>query len=503
MALTRLPRFTALAAAGCFLALTFAARPASANVEVGLTGGLHAFSKNNELGVADSSRATSLNHAPLFGLRLGYYFADLLGVEGEAGVIPTGTREGDVSVTAATFRLHLIAQFGAGNPDRKLIPFVLLGGGAINIMSLDPPMTEQDVISKDGDEILYVGAGVKYRIGSMWGVRFDARAVFPPSSGSEFATFDSELLLSFYAELGRDQGEEPVVIVEPPPPEVGDADGDGLKDDVDQCVQEPEDMDTFEDTDGCPDTDNDADGVPDTTDDCDAEKEDADQFSDEDGCPDPDNDGDGLPDGSDQCPNDAEDKDNFKDDDGCPDPDNDADGVLDAADQCPDTLETANGFQDEDGCPDELPKSVKRYTGVIKGINFKVNSDVITKSSFKTLNAAVKVLTEYPDLRVEIGGHTDDTGTDEHNVELSQRRADSVKNYFVGKGIAEDRLTAIGYGKSQPVDDRGTKAARAKNRRVEFKLISGITGPAGTTPTEPPPAEPAPTPAPEPTPKPQ
>jgi OOP family OmpA-OmpF porin len=495
MAPTSLSRFTTLAAAvGCFGGLTFTARPASANVEVGLTGGLHVFSKNNELGVADSSTATSLNHAPLFGLRLGYYFSDILGVEGEAGVIPTSTREGDVSVTAATFRLHLIAQFGASKPERKLIPFVLLGGGSVNLLSLDPPMEEQDVITKDGDEILYLGAGVKYRIGKMWGVRLDARAVFPPSSGSEFATVDQEYLLSVYAELGREELEKIVVIEEPPPPEVGDADGDGLKDDVDQCVQEPEDADGFEDTDGCPDVDNDGDGVPDTTDDCDAEPEDKDQFSDEDGCPDPDNDGDGLADGNDQCPNDPEDMDSFKDDDGCPDPDNDGDGVLDGADQCPDTLETANGFQDEDGCPDELPKAVKQYTGVIKGINFKVNSDVITKSSFKTLNAAVKVLTEYPDLKVEIGGHTDDTGDDAYNQDLSQRRADSVKNYFVGKGIAEDRLTAVGYGKSQPVDERATKAARAKNRRVEFKLVSGLT----TAP----PAEPAPAPAPEPAPAP-
>jgi OOP family OmpA-OmpF porin len=172
--------------------------------------------------------------------------------------------------------------------------------------------------------------------------------------------------------------------------------------------------------------------------------------------------------------------------------------VLDGADQCPDTLETANGFQDEDGCPDELPKAVKQYTGIIKGINFKVNSDVIAKSSNKTLNAAVKVLTEYPDLKVEISGHTDDTGDDALNQDLSQRRAESVRQYLIGKGIAEDRLTAIGYGRSQPLDDRKTKAARAKNRRVEFKLVSDITAPSAPAT---PPAEPTPAPA-EPTPSP-
>ena len=173
--------------------------------------------------------------------------------------------------------------------------------------------------------------------------------------------------------------------------------------------------------------------------------------------------------------------DSFKDDDGCPDPDNDGDGVVDGADQCPDTLETPNGFQDEDGCPDELPKAVKQYTGIIKGINFKVNSNEITKSSNKTLNAAVKVLTEYPDLKVEISGHTDDTGDDAYNQDLSQRRAEAVRQYLIGKGVAEDRVTAIGYGRSQPLDERKTKAARAKNRRVEFKLISELDAAPPTT----------------------
>ena len=121
----------------------------------------------------------------------------------------------------------------------------------------------------------------------------------------------------------------------------GDKDGDGIKDNVDKCPNDPEDKDGFQD---------------------------------EDGCPDPDNDGDGLFDKVDQCPNDAEDKDGFQDEDGCPDPDNDGDGVLDAADKCPNQPETKNGYQDDDGCPDEIPAKIKQFTGVIQGINFKVSS---------------------------------------------------------------------------------------------------------------------------------
>ncbi|MBA3503196.1 MAG: hypothetical protein H0T65_22740, partial [Deltaproteobacteria bacterium] len=93
-------------------------------------------------------------------------------------------------------------------------------------------------------------------------------------------------------------------------PNIGDRDGDGLKDDVDKCPDDPEDFDRFED---------------------------------EDGCPEPDNDRDGILDEDDKCPNIPEDKDGFQDEDGCPDPDNDGDGVLDGADKCPDKQETKNG----------------------------------------------------------------------------------------------------------------------------------------------------------------
>src|SRR5690606_18155294 len=107
---------------------------------------------------------------------------------------------------------------------------------------------------------------------------------------------------------------------------------------------------------------------------CPMEPEDMDGFQDDDGCPEADNDGDGLADAQDKCPNEAEDKDGFQDDDGCPDPDNDGDGVADASDKCVDQPETKNGYQDDDGCPDEIPQKVKQFTGVIQGINFKVNS---------------------------------------------------------------------------------------------------------------------------------
>jgi len=169
--------------------------------------------------------------------------------------------------------------------------------------------------------------------------------------------------------------------------EVGDKDGDGLYDNVDECPTEPEDRDQFEDEDGCPDDDNDRDRVLDIDDKCPMDPETINGLEDEDGCPDEvkDTDADGIPDEKDKCPEqpgkvrtpefygcadtdkdgvpdpkdkcitEPEDTDGFEDLDGCPDPDNDQDGVLDNADECVDEPEIMNGFEDEDGCPDSLP----------------------------------------------------------------------------------------------------------------------------------------------------
>ena len=478
----------ALAAGG----LAATASVASANVEIGGTAGIHVFSNTNELGVPDVADAPSERNSALFGLRLGVTFNDIFGIEGEFGVIPSESRTLVFDVWDITYRAHLIAQFGAADPNKHLIPFVLFGGGAMQVVS----SKNEDVIAKDTDAELYAGIGAKYRVDNGWGLRGDGRILFPPSSSGNGATVDFEVLLSIYKEFGRKTAEKPV---EGPK----DTDGDGIPDDKDKCPTEAEDKDGFQDEDGCPDPDNDHDGVPDAKDKCPAEAEDKDGFQDEDGCPDPDNDNDGIPDAADKCPNEPEDKDGFQDQDGCPDPDNDADGVPDAKDKCPDQPETKNGYQDDDGCPDEIPAKVKQFTGVIQGINFKVSSADLLPSSNATLNKAVAVLKEFPDLKMEIQGHTDDQkfikGKNqkfESNMELSQARAESVKAYFVKNGIDESRLTAKGYGDTMPVESpeglKGAKlnAARAKNRRVEFKLVSSLT--QETTPPAPPPT---PTPA--------
>ena len=492
MALNRLFRPTLMAALAGGLAAT--ATTATANVEIGGTAGIHVFSTTNELGVPDVDNATSERNSALFGLRLGAFFGDMIGIEAEVGVVPSESRSLVFDIWNVTYRAHLVAQFRAKDPATKLVPFVLVGGGAFSVVD----SANTDVISEDTDEVLYAGIGAKYRVDNGWGLRADARILFPPSSADEGFTTDFELLLSIYKEFGRKKVEK---IVEPPQDD--DPDKDGVVGAADACPNDPEDMDGFQDEDGCPDLDNDGDGVADGDDKCPMEPEDKDGFQDEDGCPDPDNDGDGIPDAADKCPDQAEDKDGFEDEDGCPDLDNDGDGVPDAQDKCPADPETKNGFQDEDGCPDEIPQQLKKFTGVIKGINFKTGDATLLASSNKTLDAAIKVLQEFPDLKVEIQGHTDDVPLKakagakyQDNLALSQGRADSVKAYFQGKGIDESRLIAKGYGDTMPAESpeglKGAKltAARTKNRRVEFKLVSSLT------------EAPAPAPAPEPAPAP-
>jgi outer membrane protein OmpA-like peptidoglycan-associated protein len=250
-----------------------------------------------------------------------------------------------------------------------------------------------------------------------------------------------------------------------------DSDGDGVYDGADRCPGEVEDLDGFEDKDGCPDPDNDSDGLPDTQDSCPMVAEDPDGWEEGDGCPDYDNDEDGLPDAKDECPNKAEDDDGFEDKDGCPDLDNDQDGFVDGVDACPNHAETINGFQDKDGCPDEIPEDLKRFTGVIPDIQFKQGSDELLPSSFPTLNQAARTLMEYPDVRLEIQGHASAEGDDNYNLELSQRRADSVRRYLVAKGLDANRLIAMGYGETVPAATNRNESGRSINRRVEFHIL--------------------------------
>ena len=290
-----------------------------------------------------------------------------------------------------------------------------------------------------------------------------------------------------------------------------------MRDDVDQCPDEPEDFDNFSDEDGCPEPDNDrdgildeddecplvpedrdgdgdedggpegnegdrdGDGILDNVDECPDDPEDRDNFEDANGCPDPDNDQDQILDPDDLCPNDPEDRDDFQDQDGCPDPDNDQDRILDPQDSCPNDPETYNGHQDEDGCPDRGTVIIEENQIVILDkIYFETDSAEIQQRSFPIIEAVAATLGGNPQIQlIEIQGHADERSADEYNIRLTRDRAASVLEAIAQRGVARERLRSAGYGERCPVDPRHNDTAWEANRRVEFKILRTDQGPTG------------------------
>jgi OOP family OmpA-OmpF porin len=216
-----------------------------------------------------------------------------------------------------------------------------------------------------------------------------------------------------------------------------DADGDGVCDGIDQCPDTPKGAKV--DAKGCP----------------------------------IDSDGDGVYDGIDQCPDTP--KGAKVDEKGCP-IDSDGDGVPDGIDQCPDTPKGVK--VDSVGCSIEMQQQEAALleTGTIRleNINFATGSADLMPESLPTLDAAGAVLLKWPQLRIEIGGHTDSRGSAVRNQRLSQARADSVRAYLVRKfaALPAEQLTTKGYGKSRPVASNADSLGQAKNRRVEFVVLN-------------------------------
>ncbi len=254
-----------------------------------------------------------------------------------------------------------------------------------------------------------------------------------------------------------------------------DNDADMVADAIDGCPDQAEDMDGFQDDDGCPDTDNDNDRIADADDQCPNRAEDADGYNDLDGCPDPDNDSDTVADANDQCPGEAEDMDGFQDEDGCPDIDNDMDGLLDVADACPSQAEDLDGRDDGDGCPEEGEGPILITCEAIEieeQVEFETGSAEIRPTSYELLNTVADAMIQQEGIeRVRIEGHTDDQGAADFNLELSQGRAESVMSYLISRGVSPERLRAVGFGEQEPVATNDTPWGRQKNRRVEFDIV--------------------------------
>ncbi|NOG59815.1 MAG: OmpA family protein [Proteobacteria bacterium] len=168
--------------------------------------------------------------------------------------------------------------------------------------------------------------------------------------------------------------------------------------------------------------------------------------------------------------------------------DQDYDGVIDADDVCPFTPEgiavESNGCaidNDGDGVPDYLDKCPETPLGTVvdtdgcgralvtlRGVHFKFDSAALTSEAKSILDRATSAINSNASQNISIEGHTDSTGSDSYNLDLSQRRAQSVVDYLVSKGVSASRLNAKGYGESNPATSNDTSASRAQNRRVEI-----------------------------------
>ncbi len=148
--------------------------------------------------------------------------------------------------------------------------------------------------------------------------------------------------------------------------------------------------------------------------------------------------------------------------DDCSTKDDDGDGVNNCNDRCPNSQ--AGQAIGPDGCP--VPLTID-----LKGVNFDFDKDTLRPDAVVILDEAADILNKYPQLRVEVAGHTDSIGTDDYNQNLSQRRAQVVFNYLTGKGVDAGRLVGPnGFGEAKPIDVNTTKEGRARNRRTELNV---------------------------------
>ncbi len=257
-----------------------------------------------------------------------------------------------------------------------------------------------------------------------------------------------------------------------------DMDGDGVADSRDDCPKIP----GLPEFNGCADSDHD--GIPDKEDRCPYVYGSRDAF----GCPD--RDGDGVPDEmtidgvamKDQCPIEKGPWTTF----GCPD--RDGDGIPDKDDLCPDTA----GVSMYNGCPSSTSKSnsvtsTTTTTTVVEPqvhhivlsmnvINFKVGKADIADANFPGLDQVAAELKKDNKLIIFISGHTDDQGTDQKNMMLSFSRARSVEKYLIYRGVDKNRIVISGMGKTEPIIDNDSPENRAKNRRIEMRLLMPVSG---------------------------
>lgn len=311
------------------------------------------------------------------------------------------------------------------NEEALLHPFVFINLGARAIYGLDDATDFQTTsdANKGVNFVLGGGVGCDMRLSDAWGIRYFAKYGYPMGSTADLAenrecgAFNDQHLihnLGIYVNFAFNT----------------DKDGDGVPNKLDQCPNTPAGVSV--DANGCP-LDTDKDGVADYLDKCPGTPSAAKGFVTEDGCP----------------------------------TDKDGDGVFDFEDVCVDVA----GVKENKGCPEIKAEVKKVFEKALNGIQFQTGSAKIKSVSNKILNDVVNIMKENPSYKLSINGHTDNVGDPAKNQKLSEDRAAAVKKYLEDKGIESSRLTSAGFGQDQPVETNKTAKGRAKNRRVEFKVV--------------------------------
>jgi OOP family OmpA-OmpF porin len=376
-------------------------------------------------------------------------------------------------------------------------PYIFAGIGVRNLTdpgsNLEPPPT----CNEGTDLVVPAGIGLDFKIYKNLRIRYVLMAGYTNHDNRDRDASEDGNDLQLDQSIGLTLNLGPKI----------DTDGDGVADRKDKCPDTPagalvdevgcivdRDRDGFADNqDDCPDhagiakfkgcPDKDDDGIMDKDDEC-PDKAGLAEFK---GCPDgdkdgiedrkddcpmlagiplhngcPDTDGDGIIDPNDKCPGEAGPAETL----GCPDMDKD--GILDKDDKCPEVY----GLLENKGCP-EIKQEIKQvFEKALQGIQFETGKDVIRKSSYPILDDVVTIMIQHPEYNLSIYGHTDNTGGDELNMNLSQKRADSVKKYLLEHGVPEARIIEVkGFGETMPVATNDTAEGRTQNRRVEFKVI--------------------------------
>lgn len=392
--------------------------------QIGLFFGPRVFSSDSLLGYPgekgpDAPPHAVLNNTIQFGPRVARPFFPWFVPEFELGLAPSGTdavhnaMTGTDAAATSVFWLEPRLQLRFELlPGRRIMPFLVVGGGAPITFSSAKKTFETDILGEG-----YLGGGVRFDTGKRFAVRADARVAMLPGIERYIAVeFDFSVGIELHV------GERPPRVKEQLPDSVAvDTDMDGIPDAKDKCPKTEEDADGFDDLDGCPDIDNDLDKVLDI---------------------------------ADRCASVPETYNGFEDDDGCPDT------VPADVDSLRGTIEGLLYGDGETAVRDSAQVGLKKIAGIMAA-----HPSIKVVLIGHTDNVEAKQFVEKPK-----EGEAPPPDLEQLAMDLSKARAEGVKQALVALGVAAPRIMVDGKGAEEPVAENDKPKGRLANRRVEIKL---------------------------------